>query len=57
MTYTLPRPTIETFKELWRKHIVDGVNPKYHEQCFMCNKGSCDGCPYYELKEENDQNV
>jgi hypothetical protein len=30
---------------LWKEHICDTFPDSYDPECFMCNKGTCIGCP------------
>jgi len=35
-------------KDWWEEHICGPVNPDYDDECFMCNEGTCEGCPILE---------
>jgi len=35
---------IKWFKEFWKRHIIDEFPQHLPDECFICNKGSCDNC-------------
>jgi len=35
----------EIFSSFWKRHICDTFPYGYDQECFMCNKQSCVGCP------------